>query len=144
MTKVFKNLTLVLLLAILFLFARKVWAEDWQCLDGLVYSQESGECELYTLLTFSSNAHDTATQITVSSTPSDAVSFYSQDGKKVGALNWDKNGVFHFEGETDEAAKLFFDYVIKQCTNAYMDGYSKALKDHKCVMNVSDGKDFLY
>lgn len=47
-----------------------------------------------------------------------ALSFHNVDDKgvwseEVGKLTWDETG-FHFTGDTDESAKIFFDYLQEQ------------------------------
>lgn len=42
---------------------------------------------------------------------------FSQDNKDIGTLSWE-GGKFHFEGDAEESAKVFFDFL-----RPYIDNY---------------------
>ena len=44
------------------------------------------------------------------------LTFYNED-TQVGKLSWE-NGVFEFDGETEESARIFFDLIIRHVMEA--------------------------
>ncbi len=44
---------------------------------------------------------------------------FHKDNKNIGRLHWD-DGVMKFDGEVEESAQLFFDYLLNQLINPYV------------------------
>lgn len=55
---------------------------------------------------------------------------FMTDGKDVGKFYWDEERQqFVFEGDTDESAKHFIDYVTKQCQDWFEGKYGPSAPD---------------
>jgi len=69
---------------------------------------------------------DTQTFLIADSLPW-GIHFTNDKGKKVGKLEFDKEGDLHFSGDADEAAKVFFTAVV-QLNNKYVDETNQLAK----------------
>lgn len=69
--------------------------------------------------------------------PDWSIKFMGKEGEDIGKLKFDEHGELHFEGDATEAAKIFFDCVIKNNSQALDDERSLAKMGYEVV------KDFL-